>query len=56
MSYNISHMWNLKINYKNELTKQKEAQRLREQTYDCQGERQGKDIVEGFEMVLYTLD
>ena len=49
-------MWNLKTNYKNELTKQKETQRLREEAYDCQGEGQGEGIVGEFEMGLYTLD
>ena len=30
-------MWSLKINYANELTKQKKTHRLREQTYGCLG-------------------
>ena len=35
--YGIAHMWSLKINYANELTKQKKTHRLREQTYGCLG-------------------
>ena len=38
-------MWNLKRNYTNELTKQKETHRLREGTYGCQGDRRGEGIV-----------
>ena len=37
----IPYMWTLKRNDTNELTKQKETHRLREQTYGCQGERWG---------------
>ena len=38
ISYDISYMCNIKRNDTNELTKQKETQRLREQTYGCQGD------------------
>ena len=37
------------------LTKQKEIQRLRQQTYGCQGEEWGKGIVGEFGMDMYTL-
>ena len=37
------------------LTKQKEIQRLRQQTYGCQGEEWGKGIVREFGMDMYTL-
>ena len=33
--YDIAYMWSLKINYANELTKQKKTHRLRERTYGC---------------------
>ena len=42
-------MWNLKINYIDELIKQKETHRLREQTYGCQGEEHVEEIVRKFE-------
>ena len=42
--YDIPYMGNLKINDINELTKQKETHRLREQTYGCQrGRKKGRD-------------
>ena len=37
-----NNMWNLKRNYTNEFTKQKETHRLREQIYGCQGRRRGE--------------
>ena len=36
-------MWNLKRNDANELAKQKETHRLREQTYGCQRRIEGRD-------------
>ena len=50
ISYDIPYMWNLKRNNTNELTKQKEMQRLRKWTYDCQGE----GIVREFGKTMYT--
>ena len=37
-------MWSLKINYANELTKQKKTHRLREQTYGYQRGKGGGGI------------
>ena len=53
--YGIAHMWSLKINYANELTKQKKTHRLREQTYGCLGEGWGKGIIKEFGMKMHTL-
>ena len=39
----------------NLFTKQKETHRLREQTWGCQGEGEGKGIVREFGMDRYTL-
>ena len=36
--YDIGYKWNLKRNDTNELTEQKQIHRLRQGTYDCQGE------------------
>ena len=36
-------MWNIKRNDTNELTKQKETHRLREETCGCQGGEQGRE-------------
>ena len=41
ISYDTGHLWNLKRNDTNELTKQKQTHRLREQTYRYQGGRMG---------------
>ena len=49
--YDIPCMWNLKRNYTNELTKQKETHRLREGIYGCREE----GIVREFGMDMYTL-
>ena len=38
ISHNITYMWNLKGNDTNELTKQKQTNRLREWSCGCQGE------------------
>ena len=43
ISYDISHMWNLKRNDTNELTKQKETHRLRGWIYACWGKDEGRD-------------
>ena len=40
--YDIPYMWNLKINSANELTKQKQTHRLREQIYGFHGKYGGK--------------
>ena len=40
--YDIGYKWNLKVNDTNELTKQKQIHRLRQGTYDCQGEWWGR--------------
>ena len=54
--YNISYMQNLKRNYINELTKQKETHRLRERNYGCQvGEGWEEGIVREFGINMYTL-
>ena len=42
ISYDIPYMWNLKRNYINELTKQKQTRSLQERAYGCQGEGWGK--------------
>ena len=42
ISHNITYMWNLKGNDTNELTKQKQTNRLREWTYGCWEEGWGK--------------
>ena len=39
----------------NLLIKQKETHKLRQQTYGCQGEGWGKEIVRAFGMDMYTL-
>ena len=39
----------------NLLTKQKETHKLRQQTYGCQGEGWGKEIVRAFGMNTHTL-
>ena len=39
----------------NLLTKQKETHKLRQQTYGCQGEGWGKEIVRAFGMNMHTL-
>ena len=46
---------NLKRNDTNELTKQKETRRLREQTYGCWRECCGEVTVRGVGMDMYTL-
>ena len=51
MSYDIPYI----SNDTDELTKQKETHRLREQTYGCWGEEWGEEIVREFGMDLYTL-
>ena len=43
LSYDISHMWNLKRNDTNELTKQKKTHRLRGWTYGGWGKDEGRD-------------
>ena len=47
----ILYIWNLKGNDTNKLTKEKKTHRLREWTYDCQGE----GIVRELEIDMYTL-
>ena len=42
ISQDIPFTWDLKRNDKNELTKQRETHRLREQTYGCR-QQEGKD-------------
>ena len=41
------YMWNLKRNDTNELTKEKETSRLREETSSCQQWGVGKDVRKG---------
>ena len=53
--YDIHYMWNLKRNDTNELTKQIETHRHRQQTYGCCGERWGEEIVREFGMDMDTL-
>ena len=48
-------MWNLKRNDTNELTRQKQTHRLREQTYGYQGGRMGEGIVREFGFNMYKL-
>ena len=56
ISYDISYMCNIKRNDTNELTKQKETQRLREQTYGWQqGYKWWEGIVREFGMDMRTL-
>ena len=47
-------MWSLKRNDTNELTKQKEPHRLREQTYGCQGEAWREGTVRDLGKDRYT--
>ena len=56
--YDILYMYNLRRNEKNELTKKKETQRLRELTYGCWrvGSKDWREeIAWEFEMGMYTL-
>ena len=48
-------MWNLIINDTDELTKQKETHRLKEQTYDCWWEGWWGRIIREFGMGINTL-
>ena len=54
ISYGIPYMWNIKGNYTNELTKEKETHRLRKETYGCGG-GWGAGIVMKLGMDMYTL-
>ena len=57
ISQDVPFTWDLKRNDKNELTKQRETHRLREQTYGCR-QQEGKDGEKDsreFGMDMYTL-
>ena len=58
ISYGIPYMCNLKRNYTNEFTKQKQTHRLREGAYGCVGLRGGKwgeEIIKEFGIDMHTL-
>ena len=54
VSHDITYMWNLKYNT-NELAKQKQTHKPREQTSGCQGEGCGEGTVREFGIDMCTL-